>query len=110
MRYLALVLFAFLMTVGQVLFKQAALSGGESGLLRAATSGWMLGAVALYGASSLLWVWILGGVPLSVASLFGSLAYVLTPLCAAYLYGEALGAKFALGAVCVISGLIIITR
>jgi len=109
-RYAALVLFALLMTTGQLLFKQAAVAGGEGGLLRAVTSSWMAGAVALYGAASVLWVWVLGMVPLSVACLYGALAYVLIPLCSAYLYGETLDAKFALGAVLIVSGVIIVTR
>ncbi len=70
----------------------------------------MIGAIALYGGSSIPWVWILTGVPLSIASLFGALAFVLMPLCAAYLFRETLDAKFAVGAALILCGVIIITR
>lgn len=76
---------------GQLLFKQAAIastvaSGWEGQLL----NGWLWAAFVLYGAMTLLWVWILRHTALNIAYPFMGLAFLIVPLLAWALLGEPL--------------------
>jgi drug/metabolite transporter (DMT)-like permease len=77
---------------GQILFKLAARAGGsERGrfpwdILNA----WLIAALAVYGAATLLWVWLLKSLPLNVAYPFVGLAFVIVPMLARFTLGEAL--------------------
>lgn len=109
MRTALLILFAVLLSGGQLLFKKAALAGGSAGLIGALTSGWMVAAVLLYGAATLLWVWLLQWVPLSHAYAFAALAFVLVPFAAAAVFGEAITTGLIVGSVLIVAGIIAVS-
>lgn len=63
--------------------------------------------VALYGVSTVLWVLALRDLPLGRAYLFMALAFVLVPLGAWAIFGEALTPRYVAGALLVAVGIAI---
>ncbi len=106
-----LALFSLTLTGGQLLFKRAAQSivGLPPSKLVAvlAGNGWLWTALALYGFSTLLWVWILARVPLSQAYPWTALGAVVVPLAAVALFGEAVKPVFWLGAIMIGAGVML---
>ncbi len=92
---LCLVLFAVLLAGGQVLFKVAA-RGESAGAIVQSPALW--GALALYGGSTALWLWILTRVPLSEAYPWSALGAVFVPLLAVLVLGETVRPMFWAGA------------
>lgn len=107
MTYAMLSLFALLLAAGQLLFKKAAITGADQAFPWAFANGWMLAALVLYGGATLLWTWLLRSTPLTVAYPFAALAFVLVPLLAAAVYGEALTARILLGAALIVAGIVV---
>ena len=108
-----LVAYAAGMAGGQLLFKAAALRMPAQGtfperLLALAHNGYFLTALALYLGLSLVWVWLLRFTPLSRAYLFVALSFALVPLAAALTFDEPLSARFVIGAVLTVCGLILV--
>ena len=104
------------MALGQLLFKQAAitLQAGRAAATRPlwieiATNMPLLAALALYGGLTALWVYILTYTELSKAYPFVALAFVLTPLFASRLFHEALKPSFFVGLAAIVVGLLVIT-
>lgn len=102
------------MASGQLLFKLAAsrFAGdapiGER-LLGLATNAAFLAALSLYGALTLLWVWILSFTPLSRAYPFVALAVVITPIVGAIAFGEPMTIRLILGLVAILLGMWLVT-
>ena len=92
-------------SAGQILFKLAA---------RAATdtanfpwdfmNAWFFAARVVYGAATLLWVWLLKALPLNVAYPFIGLAFVIVPLLGAWLLNEPLDWRHVAGGALIASG------
>lgn len=108
----SLVLFAFLIAAGQFLFKQSAVAvaglsptASLAGLVRQPA---FFAALLLYGASTLLWVWILTRVPLSLAYPVVALGMILVPLIGWYFFGERLSAAYWIGAILIVAGMLVI--
>lgn len=99
------VLFGLLLAAGQLLFKLAA--NGMDGLWSAATSPALMAALALYAATTALWVFILTRLPLSTAYPFSLLGAALVPLLAHFVFGEVISTKIVIGMVFVIFGLFV---
>jgi drug/metabolite transporter (DMT)-like permease len=103
------------MSAGQVLFKLAAIDfaatkGGLSGrLIGLLLDPYFVGAVIFYAALAVLWVWVLSFTPLSRAYPFVALAFAVTPLLGAALFGEPISARLLLGLVFVLCGLYLVT-
>src|SRR6187455_2343726 len=91
---------------GQILFKLAARAGEASAaafpwdILNA----WLIAALAVYGAATLLWVWLLKTLPLNVAYPFVGLAFVIVPILGALLLGEALDWRHLAGGILITAG------
>ena len=109
---IVLVIYALGMAVGQLMFKAASksagLSTGQSFVAGLATNIWFLGAVLLYGALTVMWVWILTIVPLSRAYPFIVFSFAVTPLGAAYFFAEPVNAYYFLGLAVILTGLAIL--
>ncbi|MFN7179044.1 EamA family transporter [Hyphomonas sp.] len=103
-----LVLTPFLIAAGQVMFK---LTGEKLAaypaqpLQSAVFSPIFLGAMALYGGATLLWVYVLKTVPLSYAYSFMALTFVIVPVLAHLWFGEPLNAKYFAGMALILAGL-----
>ena len=110
-----LVAYAAGMSGGQVLFKMAALrSGAGDGslwdrLLGLICNVYFIAALVLYAGFAVLWVWILSVIPLSRAYPFVALAFVLTPLLAGFLFGDAISFRLIAGLLFILCGLFFVT-
>ena len=106
-----LVLFAFTLSGGQLLFKRAAadIAGLPMGAMLPALAGspaWW-GAIGLYGTATFLWVWILTRVPLSQAYPWAALGAVFVPLAAVLLLGETVTPIYWVGAALIAAGIVL---
>tara|TARA_B100001939_G_C16771754_1_gene542955 strand:+ start:350 stop:730 length:381 start_codon:yes stop_codon:yes gene_type:complete len=119
---LQLIGFAFLMSTGQMLFKKTAISitnlskeiGDPVGIIesifRAIQIPWFYMALLTYGLATILWLYILQRIPLSVAYPFTALAMVIVPIFSVFLFEEKLTYSYFMGSILVISGIAIISR
>jgi drug/metabolite transporter (DMT)-like permease len=101
------------MAGGQLLLKMAALRAAAAGSLGERLAG-MLGngffatAVLLYGALSVLWVWILTFTPLSRAYVFVALAFAVTPLLGGLVFAEPITVRLVIGIAFIACGLLFV--
>lgn len=96
---------------GQVLFKFAAMDIQqriERSWLEVISSPWLISSLLVYGASTVLWLWILTKMPLSRAYPFALLGTALVPLLAKLLFGESLPPLYLVGALLLFAGIVII--
>jgi drug/metabolite transporter (DMT)-like permease len=111
MIYAICIVFAASLAVGQILFKLAADSIGKwqwSDGFFALLSPYLIAALALYAATTILWVYILTRLPLSTAypfSIAGSVAVILLSL---FFLGETPTFRQGLGIAIVYFGLFVI--
>jgi len=95
------------MTIGQVLFKQAAVNYNKIGTpYDISVLGILIIAGAMYIASSGLWVWALRYVEISKAYPYFALGFVFVPLLGAWLFGEVLTIRYGLGVLLIIAGVV----
>lgn len=106
LKIVALVGFAALMAVGQILFKKVALSSSD-GLIATLFNPWLIAALAFYAIATVLWVWILSTTPLSLAYPFAALGFVFVPLAAWWVFGESLSWSYAVGVALIVAGVIV---
>jgi drug/metabolite transporter (DMT)-like permease len=106
-----LITYAAGMAAGQLLFKAAALRLGDGhplstrALLLLLQDAPFIGAIVLYAALSVLWVWLLTFTPLSRAYPFVAVAFVLTPVLGALVFAEPLSARLLVGIAVIACGL-----
>jgi drug/metabolite transporter (DMT)-like permease len=105
--------YAIGMAGGQLLFKTAALQLPGEGplanrLFSLSHNAFFLGAVALYAALSVLWVWVLTFTPLSRAYPFVAIAFALTPVLGALVFAEPLSARLLIGLAVIVGGLYLV--
>ncbi len=106
-----LVLTPLLISAGQILFKLTSRRTGEvdaAGLFALITDPYLLVALAIYAFGTIVWVYVLKSVPLTVAYPFMALTFCAVPLLAWGFLGEALSLRYAIGAVLIISGLLVV--
>jgi drug/metabolite transporter (DMT)-like permease len=109
-----LIAYAGGMVGGQLLFKLASARAPMEGPLGERLSAMMLNgffvaAVLLYGALTVLWVWILNFTALSRAYVFVALAFAVTPLLGGLLFAEPITARLIIGIVLICCGLLFVT-
>lgn len=93
------------LSLGQVLFKLAAVDGGASRSLFSMLFSWkMIAALSVYAFATLMWVVALRVVPLTAAYPIVALAYVIVPVLAHFWLGEALSSKVLLGGAVIVFG------
>ena len=99
-------------SVGQLLFRVAAIRLADEKLTFAERiESWSLvGAIGLYAAMILLWLYILGRVPLSLAFPFFALCFFVVPLLAAQFLGEPLSWRTFVGGAAILGGVILASR
>lgn len=95
---------------GQVLFKMTSEKLAVTGapFYTALFNPVFILALAIYGTATLLWIYVLKTVPLAYAYSFMAMTFVLVPLMAAFWVGETLTLRYAVGAACIIAGLLIV--
>lgn len=100
------------MSIGQILFKLAARQLEEQSLTSAfIVNAWknvyLLLALVLYGAATLLWVWVLRRVPLNVAYPFTALAFVVVPIASFLVLGEPMSERLIIGSALIVTGIFV---
>ena len=112
--YLALLVFVTILVAGQVLFKSAATALKDKplveGFWRLAQTPVFYGAVTLYAAATLLWIWILSRVPLSQAYPWVALAMALVPVFGVFVFNERFATSYWLGIALVVVGVFLTQR
>lgn len=92
-------------SIGQLLFKQAASAlPPEPQVLDWVLNGWLISSLALYGLTTLGWVWILRNVPLHLAYPFMGLAFLIVPTLAWIFLGEPLHWRTLAGGALILAG------
>ena len=108
MAYLKLAGFLLMIVAGQICFKKAALSGaGLDSIFQSFMNKWLLGAFAIYGVATFIWVTLLRTMPLSTAYPFIALGFILVPLAGVFLFGEHLSATQWVGTGMIVLGIIL---
>lgn len=96
------------MTIGQILFKQAAVNYNKtSNIFDWGVFGILLIAGILYFSSTGLWVWALRSMDISKAYPYFALGFVFVPLLGAWWFDEVLNLKYAIGVSLIVLGVIL---
>lgn len=103
--YFSTFLCVLCIAVGQLLFKKAALALPATLSLSAIfLNGWLIAALALYGTTTLGWIWILRHAPLHLAYPFMGLAFLIVPTLAWIFLGEPLHWRTWAGGALIMAG------
>lgn len=105
---ISLSVFTVMLAFGQVCFKRVGLvlrghSGLEAIALVIQAPSLYVGLI-LYGSATLLWIWILSRVNLSLAYPWVALGMVIVPLLGWFIFGERVGPIFWLGVAFIVIG------
>ncbi|QEA12342.1 EamA family transporter [Comamonas flocculans] len=102
---LATLLCVFCISAGQILFKKAALAlPADAHTMDWVLNGWLIASLALYGATTLGWIWILRHAPLHLAYPFMGLAFLIVPTLAWMFLGEPLHWRTLAGGALIMAG------
>jgi drug/metabolite transporter (DMT)-like permease len=108
-RFASLTVFVLSLAVGQALFKQVGLVFRNQpfldGLRLVARQPVFYAALALYGLTALLWIWILSRVSLMQAYPWVAANMAIVPLIGWFAFGERVTPMFWLGVVFILAGL-----
>lgn len=106
-----LAIFSAMLAVGQLLFKQAGLGMRGlpllDGFLAVVRTPAFYAALALYGVATMVWIWILSRVPLSLAYPWVALAMAVVPVLASLVFHERVGPAYWVGIVFVAFGVLL---
>lgn len=98
-------------SLGQVLFKKSALSIPEIVTWQSLVfNGWIVGALALYGATTLFWIWILRQTSLHAAYPFMGLAFLIVPCLERIFFNEPLRLPTMIGGLLILAGVFVASR
>lgn len=106
-----LVLTPLLISVGQILFKLTSeRTGGAdlSGVAAMLMDPFLIAAIAIYGFGTVVWIYVLKAVPLTVAYPFMALTFCAVPLLAWALLGETLTLRYGIGVGLIVAGLLVV--
>ena len=115
--YIFIIFAVFIIAVGQITFKFAAQSlrilPSQSLLALLRDNAWPFSLVALalffYLLSTLAWVHALRTIPLSVAFMFNSLAFIIVPIAGFLLFGEQVPRFFLPGIALIVTGIVLVS-
>lgn len=96
-------------SVGQLMFKKASATFNglsPSGVYALLLDHWFLGAICLYGLSTIVWIAALRHVNISVAYQFMALTFVLVPMGGALFFGEHITGRQIAGLSIIIAGIL----
>jgi len=113
LQYILASVFALSLVLGQILFKFAANQktpqGDALSLVPLLFSWPMVAACTLYGLTTILYVYLLQQIPLSLAYLFSIAGAAIVPFLAILIFKEDFSVKYVLGVILVLSGIFIST-
>lgn len=104
------VLCVFGISLGQMLFKKAAMMlPAQPVAMDWLSNMWLVGALVLYGVTTLAWIWVLRVVPLHLAYPFMGLAFVIVPLLGAFFLHEPIAWQTFGGGALILAGIALAT-
>ena len=107
-----LLVFACLMSIGQLLFKHGAtrmdLSENSQGIIAVMLQPSVLIGLTVYATATILWIRLLQSLPLSSAYPYASLAFVIVPVSSIFLFGETLSLQYFCGMCLIVLGVAVI--
>jgi drug/metabolite transporter (DMT)-like permease len=111
--FLLILINTLILVCGQFLWKfgmQGTTGGFQSltGIIRLFLSPYVLSGLVMYGMATVLWLFILSKVPLSLAYPVQSLAYIIAVIGAYYVFHEPLSAAKIAGCVLILAGVTLI--
>ncbi|MCL6516335.1 EamA family transporter [Alicyclobacillus sp.] len=113
MNYLLVAVNIALLVTGQALWKIGIGSlslHGIGDLFRALLSPWILGGIVLYGIATLVWIYLLKQLPLSMLYPMQSLAYVAAVLVALFFFHESVPPTRWVGLCIILIGVVFVAR
>ncbi len=111
MVYLFLIFSIITLCVGQLLLKKSALLiANLSHPFYLLFKPVFIAALFSYGISMLSWIYVLQYLPVGRAYMFISSAFIILPLLSHYFFGESVSARFFIGALFIIFGVILTTK
>lgn len=106
--YALALLSMLLISIGQILFKQAALQAqARDGFIASAPALWIAAGLAVYVLATALWIWLLRAAPLSAIYPIMAIAYVLVPILSHWLFGEHFGWRYLAGTALILAGVVL---
>lgn len=100
-----------LISIGQILFKKAALNIPINATWQSwAFNYWLFSAFALYGMTTLLWIWILRNTSLQAAYPFMGLAFLIVPCLERIIFGQPLRVTTVIGGLLIFAGVAISSK
>ena len=109
-----LLLFAFLLAAGQILFKKVSLATSPldewRSVIALGLNLWFILAVSIYMFTTLLWISVLREMPLSRAYPFMAIGFILVPVAGHLFFAEALDARYFVGVILIIVGIFLTGR
>lgn len=97
-------------SIGQILFKYSALCLQRSGsIFSLATLIPLVSAFALYGVTTIAWVWVLQKIPLGRVYPFMALAFVIVPVGGYFIFSEVFSIQYVIGIVLIVVGIVVTT-
>jgi multidrug transporter EmrE-like cation transporter len=106
MTYLAAIVCVVCIAVGQILFKLTSVQLQKSGsYFDPSTATLLISALALYGLTTLGWIWVLQKIPLGRAYPLMALAFVLVPLASYFIFNERYSMQYMMGMTMIVLGI-----
>lgn len=97
--------------IGQVLFKLTAASLTRTGSFFAGSTLMMLAsAFALYGVTTIAWIWVLQKIDLGRVYPFMALAFVMVPIGSYFFLGERFTSQYFLGVAIIMVGIFVVVK
>lgn len=111
MTYFVAILCVLGIAAGQILFKLSASEMHKSGSFFDARSLTVLFfALALYGITTLAWVWVLQKIELGRAYPLMALAFVLVPIGSHFVFGERFQMQYFIGVAMIMAGILVTVK
>lgn len=111
MIYFTAILCVIGIAAGQILFKLSATALKQAGTfwdIRVAAI--LLSALALYGVTTIAWVWVLQRIELGRAYPLMALAFVLVPIGSYFILGERFQSQYFFGVALILTGIVVVVR
>lgn len=107
-RYIAAFACVIGIAAGQILFKTSAQAMKEGAAILSTNALLpLISAFALYGITSLAWVWVLREMPLNHAYPFMAGAFIIVPIASYLIFGDRLNLTYLLGSLITVVGIVI---
>jgi drug/metabolite transporter (DMT)-like permease len=107
LQIVGLLITPFIISVGQLLFKLASADASEGNVGKLLFNPTLWIALVLYGCTTIGWLFVIRGVPISRAYSFMALSFVYVPFLSVLFLGENLSTRLVLGTAIICAGIFV---